>query len=69
MVTKMNKVLLDKEREAFKNSTKLRGIVNNNIPFETAKKIRERQQNEYNKYHFFKNLREAMERENGRKED
>lgn len=65
----MNRILLNKEREAFQTSMKLRGIVNNNVPFETAKKIRDRQQKEYDKYHFFKNLREAMEKKDGREDN
>lgn len=61
-----NRVILMKKREAYEKGVAMRGVVDPKCPFETAQKIRKKQDEYYKKYKFYEGLQKAMEKSNGR---
>ncbi len=54
----------NKIKETMKKSIALQGLALEDLPYDKSIKIREQHDKAYNKYKFFKNLKEAVEKGN-----
>jgi len=64
----MKKELIEKERQLFKSSLELRKLDLSNVDFKQSQKIREKQNEYYQKRLFYKGVLEQLEKENKKNE-